>query len=134
VEKRSRARQATDGNHMRFICRIGEARTDTHSEHVILMALPRQEWIPERTSLLLYKYIALCKFTRGCMNLCKSLTSFISCSCPFRAFLHKSCLQYTNKMHIHNKIHVLVIILSSTCFADYCSIFREKFFYICSYI
>ena len=76
VEKHSRARQATNGKHMRFICQVIEARPDTHS--LILIALPRQQWLPERSSLLLYKYIALlCQFTTGCLNLHKSLTSFI---------------------------------------------------------
>jgi len=31
-------------------------------------------------------------------------------------------------MHIRNKIHVLIIILSPTYFGDYCTIFRVNFF------
>jgi hypothetical protein len=121
-----RDRQGTDGELVRFICRISEARTDTL--RICNIAYPRQQLLPERTSLLLYKYIALCEFTTGCINLRKSLTTFTRWRCPLRAFFHKSCLQYTNKMHIHNKLHELMIILSSTCFVDYYAIFNEKYF------
>jgi hypothetical protein len=46
-------RQATDDNiirRMRFACWVTKA-TDTHSEYVILLAFPRQEWLRERASL-----------------------------------------------------------------------------------
>ena len=32
--------------------------TDTHTEYVILIALPLQQWLRERTSMLSYTYIA----------------------------------------------------------------------------
>jgi hypothetical protein len=54
VEKYGTARQATDDNiirRMRFECWITKA-TDTHSEHVILIAFPRHQWLRERASLL----------------------------------------------------------------------------------
>jgi hypothetical protein len=54
VEKYGEARQATDDNIIRrmcFACWITKA-TDTHSEYVILIVLPRQEWIRERASAL----------------------------------------------------------------------------------
>jgi len=35
--------------------------TGTHSEYVILMALPLQQWLHERASMLRYKYI-VCLF------------------------------------------------------------------------
>jgi len=38
--------------HIRFACWITKA-TDTHSEYVIRMALPRQEWFREGAILLL---------------------------------------------------------------------------------
>jgi hypothetical protein len=59
VEKYGRARQATDDNiirRMRFACWITKA-TDTHSQHVILIAFLRQ-WLRERPSILRYTYIA----------------------------------------------------------------------------
>jgi hypothetical protein len=37
---------------MRFVCWIIKA-TDTHSEYVILIAFPRQQWLRERASMLL---------------------------------------------------------------------------------
>ena len=42
---------------MRIACRIHKA-TDTHSEYVILIAFPLQQWLHERVSMLRYTYIA----------------------------------------------------------------------------
>jgi hypothetical protein len=42
---------------MRFACWITKA-TDTHSEYVIVVAFPRQQWLRERASVLRYTYIA----------------------------------------------------------------------------
>jgi hypothetical protein len=60
VDKYGRARQATGDNIIRcmwVVCWITKA-TDTHSEYVILIALPRQQWLRERASVLRYTYIA----------------------------------------------------------------------------
>jgi hypothetical protein len=60
VEKYGTARQATHDNiirRMRFACWITKA-TDTHTEYVILPALPLQQWLRERASVLRYTYIA----------------------------------------------------------------------------
>jgi hypothetical protein len=60
VEKCGRAAQAIVDNiigRMRFAYRITEA-TNTHSEYVIFIAFPRQQWLRERASMLRYKYIA----------------------------------------------------------------------------
>jgi hypothetical protein len=54
VKKYGRASQATDGSIIRrmlFACRITKA-TDTHSEYVVLVALPQQQWVRERSSIL----------------------------------------------------------------------------------
>jgi len=56
------AGQATDGNiiwRMRIACWTSKA-TDTHSEHVILIASPVQKWMHERSLMLRYvdMYIA----------------------------------------------------------------------------
>jgi hypothetical protein len=54
VEKYGTARQTTDDNiirRMRFACWITKT-TDTHSEYVILIAFPRQQWLRERASML----------------------------------------------------------------------------------
>ena len=54
MEKYGRTRQATDDNMaMRIACWITEA-TNTHSENVILIAFPLQQWLHERTSMLGY--------------------------------------------------------------------------------
>jgi hypothetical protein len=60
VEKYGRSRQATDDNiirRMRFACWINKA-IDTHSEYVIFIAFPQQQWLLERASVLRYTYIA----------------------------------------------------------------------------
>jgi hypothetical protein len=59
VEKYGTAGQATDDNiirRMRFACWITKA-TDTHSEYVILIAFPPQQWLHERASLHLLLHV-----------------------------------------------------------------------------
>jgi hypothetical protein len=59
VEEYGRARQATDGNitqRMRSACPVTKA-TDTHSQYVIIIAFPRQQWLSKRASMLRYTYI-----------------------------------------------------------------------------
>jgi len=43
--------------HMRTACWLTKA-TDTHSEYVILIAFPLQQWLHECISMLYYTYIA----------------------------------------------------------------------------
>jgi hypothetical protein len=60
VEKYHKAEQATDENiiqHMHFACWITTA-TDTHSEYVVLIAFPQQQWLHERTSMQRFMYTA----------------------------------------------------------------------------
>ena len=42
---------------MRIACWIPKA-TNTHSEYVMLIAFPLQQWLHERASILCYTYIA----------------------------------------------------------------------------
>jgi hypothetical protein len=61
VEKEGRA---TDDNitwHVHFAYWVTEA-TDTHSEYVILIAFPQQQWLHECTSVLRYTYSVLFAF------------------------------------------------------------------------
>ena len=54
------AGKATDDNmiqRMRFACWVTKV-ADTHSEYVILIILPQQQWLRERASVLHYTYIA----------------------------------------------------------------------------
>jgi len=58
VEKYGRHRQATYDDIircMRFVSYITKA-TDTHSAHVIIFALPLQQWLQERAKILRYMY------------------------------------------------------------------------------
>jgi hypothetical protein len=60
VETYDTAGVATDDNtirRMRLACQINKA-TDTHSEHVILIAFPRRQWLREHTSMLHCTHIA----------------------------------------------------------------------------
>ena len=60
MEKYDPTRQVPDGNIVRrtlFACWITKA-TYTHSEYVILITFPLQQWLHERASMLRYTYIA----------------------------------------------------------------------------
>ena len=60
MEKYSRARQAADDSIMRRMhpaCWLPKA-TNTHSEYVLLIAFPPQQWLRERPSMLRCTYIA----------------------------------------------------------------------------
>jgi hypothetical protein len=60
VEIYGRAGQATDDNiirRMRFAFWITKA-TDTHSQYIILIVFPQQQWLRDRSSLLRYLYVA----------------------------------------------------------------------------
>ena len=57
VEKCCRTGQATDDNKdMRIACWITEA-TNTHSEYIILIDFPLQQWLHEEVCMLRYTYI-----------------------------------------------------------------------------
>jgi hypothetical protein len=59
-EKYGRAGQAPDDNTIWGVCLpcwITKA-TDTHSEHVILIAFPQPQWLHELAAMLCYTYIA----------------------------------------------------------------------------
>ena len=59
-EKYVKARQATDDSiirRMRVACQITKA-IDTHSEYVIHVAFPRQQWLRERASIVSYHIIS----------------------------------------------------------------------------
>jgi len=43
--------------HMRIACWISKTK-NTHSEYVILIAFPLQQWLHERALMLRYTYIA----------------------------------------------------------------------------
>ena len=68
VEKCGTARQATVDSiirRMRFACCFTKA-IDTHSEYVIFIAFPLQQWLYERVSMLnLYVHCLSCYFSSG---------------------------------------------------------------------
>ena len=80
-KKYARSGQATDNSiirRMRLACWITKA-TNTHSEYVILIALPRHQWFRERASILRNTHIAclveiydLFYFTKFRRSVCSS--------------------------------------------------------------
>ena len=54
---------------MRIACCIPEA-TNTHSEYVIIIAFPQQQWLHEHTSILRYTYVhcMYCYFSEICIT------------------------------------------------------------------
>jgi hypothetical protein len=61
-------REVTDGNAIRrmcFACRIKKA-TNTNSAYVVLTALPLQQWLHERASMLRHTYIACLGYMCHC--------------------------------------------------------------------
>jgi hypothetical protein len=83
VEKYNTARQATGDNvtrRMRFACQITKV-TDTHSEYVILIPFPRQQWLRERASLLRFSvYCLSCPeiHTKHINTLCGQNVEFVN--------------------------------------------------------
>jgi hypothetical protein len=63
---------------MRIACWIKKA-TETHSEHVIIIAFTRQQWLRERASMLRYTYITCLAIIWFCtMKVCaKTSTHFV---------------------------------------------------------
>ena len=64
---------------MRIACWIPKT-TNTHSEYVILIAFPLQQWLHERTSILSFTYIACVvvvvvglRLVAACKNECETI-------------------------------------------------------------
>jgi len=68
MEKHGRAGPEMTIWNMSIACWIPDI-TDTHSEYIILMAVPLQQRLHERASMLRYKYIVcLFKFINDILN------------------------------------------------------------------
>jgi endonuclease III len=75
VKKCGRPGEAIDDNiirRMSFACWITKA-TKTHSECVILTALPRQKWLHKRVSMLRYTSIVCLALHMDCNSLQKEV-------------------------------------------------------------
>ena len=89
LEKYVRARQATDDNKillMHCTCWISKA-TDMHSEYVIVVAFPRQQWLRERTSILRYMHtvILIQRVFNAVLSAAERLTSSVA--------MHRCCTE-----------------------------------------
>ena len=77
VEEYCRAGQATDGNMARANCMLGDwGYRHTHSQYVILIAFPVQQWLHERVSMLRYTYIA--SIVKACCHRLQTTSSLNS--------------------------------------------------------
>jgi hypothetical protein len=99
MEKYSRAGQATDDKtirRMRIACWIPKA-TNTHSEYVILIVVPLQQWLHERASMLRYTYIA-CLVLSSCTRILD-----ISMHVPASNF-HSNALKTSNNLKLNHSV------------------------------
>jgi hypothetical protein len=64
VEKYCRTGQATEDNMAHAHCILAPKATNTHSQYVILIAFPLEQWLQEGASMLRYKH------TASLVNLC----------------------------------------------------------------
>jgi hypothetical protein len=105
METHSRTRQTTDGNiirRMRSAFWIPRA-TNTHSEYVIILAFPLQQWLKERTSMLRFTVIAFIVVISYYRYISKYVCGVI-CSPGFRSLLsHILCFCSTNNEGSRNK-------------------------------
>jgi hypothetical protein len=135
VEKFGRARQATDDNiirRMRFACWITKA-TDTHSEYVILIAVPWQQWLRERASILRRTYSAyLVTAFLFCTGECfsKKLSRIqgvlpIICKEKYKCVKLRKCRQY--HLLTCNVLFLAMICIGRNKCTDYESVFRTNY-------
>jgi hypothetical protein len=80
---------------MRFACWITLGYRHTHSEYVILIAFPRQQWIHERATILRYTYIACLILYALVFKLDMPIhdTHFSACI-TLRIYTHHVCLLF----------------------------------------
>ena len=105
MAKCGRTRQATEDN---IIRRMRSAfwtpkATNTHSEYVIPVAFPLQQWLKERSSMLRYTYIAHIVVISCYWYISKYVSGFISTP-RFRSLLsHMLRFCPTNNVSSRNK-------------------------------
>jgi hypothetical protein len=144
VGKCCRPKEATKDNiirRMHFECWVTKA-TDTHSEYVILIAFPRQQWLRERTSMLRHTYMA-CHVTFMDINNFSAMNVFVFCrvipcslvgiywrsggSCYEDTFVCFLC--YTADRMENTKTHyeIISVILPIYTVATAAQVFRHSF-------
>jgi hypothetical protein len=110
VEKYCTAGQATDDNiiwRMCIACWVPKA-TDTHSEYVILIAFPRQQWLRERSSLLRLRTLPALL-----LSICTPCVGN-SVSCLVRVF--GTCRHRTNTDHrVGNSATHMLLLINKVC-------------------
>jgi len=123
VDKYGTARQITDGNiirRMRGAYWLTKAK-DTHSEYVILIAFPLQQWVHATASILRYTYIACL------VNLLKPTCYAMHHQFnPLNAELNPIC--YLLALLAHHFLHVSRIRVKSLTLRLVMSIYMEHLF------
>ena len=108
---------------MRIACWIPKA-TNTHTEHVILIACPQQQWLHERTSMLRYTYSTLpvlqyVSVIPVCRRSCLHILWAPNCSHTFLSITMIILTQYCSKKK-HETLQVSCFVVFSYCCALYC--------------
>jgi hypothetical protein len=70
-------RHVNTSRRMRVACCIPKA-TNTHSEYVILISLPLQQWLHERVSALHYVYITCIVYWDDALEVCRIFRSSVT--------------------------------------------------------
>ena len=101
MEKYCTAGQATDNIiwRMRFACWVTET-TDTHSEHVILIAFPMQQWFRALLNVTVYVHMSvLLSCVVWCVQLCYLSQSFVCFFCVSYIYIYIYIYRVAQKMY-----------------------------------
>ena len=118
VEKILTAGQVADDNMDHEYCMIIPKATNTHSEYVILIAFPPQEWLQERALLLPYTYIHCPSCFRASFNPLNAELNPISC---LLALLGAHHFLHVNRIRV--KLLTLRLLMSYICMYIYIYIY-----------
>jgi hypothetical protein len=101
--------------------------TDTHSKYVTLIALPRQKWLRERTSMVWYTYIA-CVVNVSAVGITSSLDSWTRLA----AISPLTSLSLPGKIIYHSKYLIQLGFLATctNCFITKICFLPRQFIYM----
>jgi hypothetical protein len=120
MEKFCRTKQDTDYIKQRMLCSCWITKaTNAHSEYVILITFPQQQWLHECTTMLSYRYTACIIWSKSIIS---SPFAYISENNTFRPLGYVGCIAtLTALMSIHSTSYAFIhpAIQSSTQLARY---------------
>ena len=106
---------------MRTACWIPKA-TNTHSEYVILIVFPLQQWLHEHASMLRYMYIAclvVTRFTVSCFSTWNVLSLHTNFPSHTAQFHHSSWTEHVTEDGTSKILH------TDDAWADFCSVMSK---------